>query len=93
MATVRLLKNGSEIFPAMHDSIDRAVSCVGLEMYIFADDGTGRAFRERLMSAAKRGVQVMVMVDDETLRRSRLALLHQIRQLFLQAADISRLQG
>ena len=37
--------------------------------------------------------KVMVMVDDEKLRRSRLALLHQIRQLFLQAADISRLQS
>lgn len=63
MANVRLLKNGSAIFPAMHDSIDRAVSFIGLEMYIFADDGTGEAFRERLVSAAKRGVQVMVMVD------------------------------
>jgi glycyl-tRNA synthetase beta chain len=37
--------------------------------------------------------KVMVMADDEKLRRSRLALLHQIRQLFLQAADISRLQS
>jgi cardiolipin synthase len=63
MAEVRLLKNGSAIFPAMFDSIDRAVSCVGLEMYIFVDDGTGRAFRDRLVSAAKRGVRVMVMVD------------------------------
>jgi cardiolipin synthase len=63
MTKVRLLKNGSEIFPAMFDSIDRAAFCVGLEMYIFADDGTGRDFRDRLVSAAKRGVQVMVMVD------------------------------
>lgn len=63
MTKVRLLKNGSEIFPTMFDSIDRAVSCVGLEMYIYADDGTGRAFRDRLVSAARRGVQVMVMVD------------------------------
>ncbi len=37
--------------------------------------------------------KVMVMAEDEKLRRSRLALLYQIRQLFLQAADISRLQG
>jgi len=26
----------------MLDAIDRAVSCVVLEMYIYADDGTGR---------------------------------------------------
>ena len=63
MAKVRLLKNGPEIFPAMHEAMDRAVSCIGLEMYIFADDGTGREFRERLVSAARRGVQVLVMVD------------------------------
>jgi cardiolipin synthase len=63
MVKVRLLKNGSEIFPAMFGLIDRAVFCIGLEMYIFADDGTGREFRNHLVSAAKRGVQVMVMVD------------------------------
>jgi len=63
MYSIRLLKNGSEIFPAMFASIDAAVSCVALEMYIFADDGTGRAVRDRLVRAAKRGVQVMVMVD------------------------------
>ena len=37
--------------------------------------------------------KVMVMADDENLRRNRLALLNQIRQLFLRAADISRLQS
>ena len=63
MTKVRLLKNGSEIFPAMFDLIDHAVFCIGLEMYIFADDDTGREFRDHLVSAAKRGVQVMVMVD------------------------------
>lgn len=34
---------------------------------------------------------VMVMADDETVRKNRLALLNQIYQLFLQIADISRL--
>ena len=36
---------------------------------------------------------VMVMVDDEALRDNRLALLNQLRNLFLQVADLSRLQG
>lgn len=35
---------------------------------------------------------VMVMVEDENLRNNRLALLNQLNQLFLQVADISRLQ-
>jgi len=35
---------------------------------------------------------VMINVDDETLRRNRLALISQLRDLFLQIADISLLQ-
>ena len=34
---------------------------------------------------------VMVMVDDESLKNNRLALLGELRALFLDVADISRL--
>jgi len=37
--------------------------------------------------------EVMVMVDDTALRDNRLALLARLRNLFLQVADLSRLQG
>jgi len=63
MTTIRLLKNGNEIFPAMLATIDKAESSIALEMYIFADDETGREFYMHLCQAAKRGVQVMVLVD------------------------------
>jgi glycyl-tRNA synthetase beta chain len=36
---------------------------------------------------------VMVMVEDETLRNNRLALLGQMRSMFMRIADLSRLQG
>lgn len=36
---------------------------------------------------------VMVMADDEAVKHNRLALLHTLRQLFLQTADISLLQS
>ena len=36
--------------------------------------------------------QVMVMADDEALKNNRLALLNQLSNLFLQVADLSRLQ-
>jgi len=36
--------------------------------------------------------QVMVMVDDDRLRGNRLALLKNLRELFLRVADLSRLQ-
>jgi cardiolipin synthase len=64
MTTVRLLKNGREAFPAMLGAIDRTVSSIALEMYILADDATGREFRGRLIAAARRGVKVMVLIDS-----------------------------
>jgi cardiolipin synthase A/B len=63
MTTLRLLKNGAEAFPAMFEAMDRALSSIALEMYIVADDGTGREFRGHLIDAARRGVKVMVLVD------------------------------
>ena len=36
---------------------------------------------------------VMVMVDDEALKNNRLAILENLRGLFLQVADLSRLQS
>lgn len=64
MTAVRLHKNGSEAFPAMFGAIDGARSCVALEMYIVSDDSTGQELRDRLIRAAKRGAQVMVLVDS-----------------------------
>jgi len=64
MTSVRLLKNGVETFPAMFAAMDRAEASVALEMYIVADDGTGREFREHLVAAAGRGLQVSVLVDS-----------------------------
>jgi len=34
---------------------------------------------------------VMVMVDDESVKNNRIALLNSMNQLFLRAADLSRL--
>ena len=48
----------------MFESIDRASSCIALEMYVIADDETGREYRAHLVQAAKRGVQVMVIIDS-----------------------------
>ena len=64
MTTVRLLKNGSEAFPSMFNAIDGARKCIALEMYVIADDETGREFRSHLIAAAERGIGVMVLVDS-----------------------------
>jgi cardiolipin synthase len=63
MPSIRLLKNGEEIFPAIYEDIGNARSCVAVEMYSIADDETGREFRDHLVMAARRGIQVSVLVD------------------------------
>ncbi len=64
MTIVRLLKNGAEAFPAMFTAIQRAAHSIALEMYIIADDETGRELRGHLTAAAKRGILVEVLVDS-----------------------------
>jgi cardiolipin synthase len=64
MTTIRLLKNGAAAFPAMFTAIDRAVYSIALEMYIIADDATGRELRDHLAAAAGRGLLVEVLVDS-----------------------------
>jgi cardiolipin synthase len=64
MTTVRLLKNGAEAFPAMFTAIQRAVYSIALEMYIIADDETGRELRDYLTAAARKGLLVEVLIDS-----------------------------
>ena len=58
------LSIGREIFPAMLDAIANARDSVRLETYIYSNGHLGRLFADALLAAAKRGVQVSVLVDD-----------------------------
>ncbi|MFZ4534989.1 cardiolipin synthase ClsB [Propionivibrio sp.] len=58
-----LLDSGAEFFPALLTAINEARHEVHLESYIFEDDSTGRAVSDALMAAARRGVEVRVLVD------------------------------
>ncbi|MFP5461028.1 MAG: cardiolipin synthase ClsB [Gammaproteobacteria bacterium] len=60
---VVLLEGGREFFPALIEAIDGARAQVSLETYIFADDPSARAVAAALASAARRGVDVRVVVD------------------------------
>lgn len=61
---VRVLHNGDEALPEMVAAIDAAEKSVTLASYIFEATGIGHDFVEALERAARRGVQVRVMVDD-----------------------------
>lgn len=60
---LRLLQNGTEFFPALIAAIDAAHTEIHLETYIFNADPTAGAVRDALMRAARRGVQVRVLID------------------------------
>lgn len=61
--TITPLNDGEEVFPAMLTAIDAAVDRVWLQSYIFEADDSGRAFVQALGRAAKRGVDVRVLLD------------------------------
>jgi cardiolipin synthase A/B len=58
-----LLQNGDGIFPAMIQAIAGAKRTVNLESYIFSDDRAGAMITDALVGAARRGVEVRVLVD------------------------------
>ena len=60
---VRILRDGSEAFPAMLDLIRSATRSVWFENFIFAGDETGQRFARALGEAARRGVEVRVIYD------------------------------
>ena len=62
-APLQWLCAGQECFPAMLDAIANAHISVRLETYIYSDGHLGRLFADALLSAARRGVRVSVLVD------------------------------
>jgi len=61
--SVRLLENGEQYFPAVFDAIRRAEREVILETFILMEDKVGWELHAALLEAARRGVQIDVMVD------------------------------
>ncbi|MEO6747946.1 MAG: phosphatidylserine/phosphatidylglycerophosphate/cardiolipin synthase family protein [Caldimonas sp.] len=60
---IRTLLNGDEIFPAMLSSLRGARRSITFETYIFWSSTIGTEFEAAFTAAAKRGVQVKVLVD------------------------------
>lgn len=58
-----LLVDGRATYDAMRRAIDAAVDHVHVEFYIIQPDETGRALRDTLVAAARRGVTVRVVMD------------------------------
>jgi len=61
---VRLLVDGEATFDAIFCEIDGARESVWLQFFIIRDDTLGRAVSARLLAAAARGVECLVMYDQ-----------------------------
>ncbi|WP_313953262.1 cardiolipin synthase ClsB [Accumulibacter sp.] len=60
---VELLENGEAFYPRVFAAIDGAGHEVLLETFILLEDKVGMALQEALVTAAQRGVRVMLLLD------------------------------
>jgi phosphatidylserine/phosphatidylglycerophosphate/cardiolipin synthase-like enzyme len=60
---VRVLRNGSENYPAWEKAIRKAERTIHMEMYIVHRDAVGRRFIELLAAKAREGVKVRLLYD------------------------------
>ncbi len=60
---VQLIQGGEDFFSLLTKSIDEAQSSIYFQIYIFDEDETGKTVAASLCAAAKRGVQVNLLVD------------------------------
>lgn len=58
-----VLKNGEEKFPALLEALKEAKSHIHIEYYIFVNDHIGQEISQLLMTKAKEGVEVRMIVD------------------------------
>ncbi|HRI70094.1 MAG TPA: cardiolipin synthase ClsB [Polyangium sp.] len=60
---LRLLKDGTQAFPAMLEAIKNARATICLETYILEDDRIGQLFADALIERARGGVEVNLLYD------------------------------
>ena len=73
------LVDGDEAYPAMLGAIETADRSVTLVSYIFDNDLAGHAFRDALLRAQDRGVEVRVLIDDVGSRYTRPTMVSALR--------------
>ncbi len=84
--SVEALIDGAHAFPAMLDAIGRARRAIAMSSYIFDGNGVGARFVEALAAAARRGVEVHVLIDDVDARWSRSSAVKPLRRAGIDVA-------
>jgi cardiolipin synthase A/B len=73
------LVDGDAAYPAMLEAIESADRSITLVSYIFDNDLAGHAFREALVRARDRGVEVRVLIDDVGSRYTKPTMVRELR--------------
>jgi len=60
---IQLLENGDQFYPAVFSAIENAESKIILETFIWFEDSVGWQLHEVLLNAARRGVNIEVLLD------------------------------
>lgn len=60
---IQLLENGDQYYPAVFSAIAKAESKIILETFIWFEDSVGWQLHEALLTAARRGVSIEVLLD------------------------------
>ena len=74
------LVNGDAAYPEMLAAIANANQTITLQTYIFDFDSTGRLFVDALEAAAKRGVEVRVLIDDVGSKYSKSSTVRELHK-------------
>jgi cardiolipin synthase len=77
---VELMRDGTRIFAAMLEVIERARESVLLESYMIVSDSVGERFSVALLAAAARGVKVRVIADWAGSRETTRAFWRTLRE-------------
>jgi cardiolipin synthase len=78
--SVDTLIDGAHAYPAMLEAINAARTSIAMASYIFDGDGIGEEFVNTLAAAAKRGVEVRVLIDDVDARFSSSSAVKALRK-------------
>ena len=60
---LKLVRGGVDYFQTLIKLIDSSGTSIHIQIYIFAEDNTGKEVAEALKNAAKRGVKIFLLVD------------------------------
>lgn len=69
--TVDIMREGREVFTALENAFDAASQHIHLTYYIWEPDDTGKRMQDALVRAARRGVEVRLLLDDVGSRQAK----------------------